>query len=141
MSAAQKHGLAALGELNEYKVCSGEVDPRGWNIVDSNGVRLGCVHDLIIDLEALTARYMVCSVSRGLARAVLLPTGFARLEKDRCVVHLDFVTAADVDQLPSYKGLPSDQLIAQTEAALTGVKTTSHQAKIVRRSDETRNAS
>jgi hypothetical protein len=71
----------------------------------------------------------------------LLPTGFVRLEKRQCLVHLDFVTAADVDRLPVYHGRPTDAVIAQTEAVLTGVNTTSPAAKIVRRSDATRNAS
>ena len=141
MSTTEEYRLAPLGDLDEYKVCAGESDPRGWVVVDANGVRLGCVLDLIIDVEALIARYMVCSISRGRARAVLLPTGFARLDKNQCVVNLDFVTAADVDRLPVYQGRPYDKVIAQTEAVLTGVSTTSPEAKIVRRSDATRNAS
>jgi hypothetical protein len=141
MSTTEEYRLTPLGDLDQYKVCAGECDPRGWVVVDSNGVQLGCVFDLIIDVEALTARYMLCSISRGRARSVLLPVGFARLDKDQCVVHLDFVTAADVDRLPAYPGRPSEEVIAQTEAALTGVNTTSPEAKIVRRSDTTRNAS
>ena len=134
--------LATLSEMNDYKVCSGEPDPRGWFILDANGVQIGNVEDLIIDREALTARYMVCSLCRGTIRSVLLPIGFARLEKMQRVVHLDFVTAADIDQLPAFRGLPpSAELLTQTEQVLTGDTTESRGAKIVRRRDETRNAS
>jgi hypothetical protein len=143
MTTTTQVQLAALGDLPAYRVCAEDTDPRRWDIVDANGLHIGSVHDLIIDLEALTARYMVCSLTHGAARAVLMPVGFARIEKEQQLVHLDFVTAANVDELPAFNGLPaSAEVLAQTAKVLTGVTpTTSQKAKVVRRSDETRNAS
>lgn len=129
-----------MRDLPKYRVSKDNVDPRGWNIVDSNGVPVGTASDLIIDLQALIARYIVCSISRGEARDVLLPTGFARLDEGDCTVHLDFVTARDIEGLPAFTGLPlSEGLSARIEEALTGAtpsaadKAKVVEAKIVRR--------
>jgi hypothetical protein len=128
--------LAALKERGDFHVCSEDTDPRGWGLVDSNNIVLGTVDDLIIDVDALVARYMVCSLQRGTPRLVLIPTGFVRLEKDHCVAHLDFVTAEDLQKVPTYTGLPLDPEVAlEIERALTGATPISQQAKIVRRGD------
>lgn len=127
--------LAALGDLHDYRVCAGDADPRGWNVVDSNGAALGEVTDLLIDLQALIARYIVCSFT-GDARQVLIPVGFARLDAEHGTVHLDFITAADAEKIPAFTGLPlSAEYGAQMEKALTGVAPPSPaEPKIVRRS-------
>jgi hypothetical protein len=135
--------FAVLGDSPDYRVRAEDIDPRGWSIIDANGVTLGTVADLIIDVDTLIARYIVCSVQRIEARSVLLPIGFARLNSEDKVVHLDFVTMAAIANLPTFAGLPiKPEQLADTEKALTGVApTTSAAAKIVRRTDETRNAS
>jgi hypothetical protein len=128
--------LVALSDLPDYRICKDNADPRGWNVVDSNSVPVGVASDLIIDLQGLIARYIVCSVSRGTAREVLIPTGFARLDSDNRTVHLDFVTAIDVEGLPTHTGLPlSEEFSAQMETAITGTAPAApEEAKIVRRS-------
>ena len=113
--------LIAMSDLPDYRIPKEEADPRGWQVVDSNGVPVGTASDLIIDLQGMIARYIVCSVSRGTAREVLIPTGFARLENESCTVHLDFVTALDIDALPTHTGLPlTEEFSAQMETAITG---------------------
>src|SRR5688572_17898464 len=127
--------LIAMRDLPDYRIPKEEADPRGWKIADSNGVPVGTASDLIIDLPALIARYIVCSVSRGTPREVLLPTGFARLEANTRTVHLDFVTATDVEGLPAYTGLPlSTEFSAQMETVITGTAPAiADDPKIVRR--------
>ncbi|MGQ0814800.1 MAG: PRC-barrel domain-containing protein [Gemmatimonadota bacterium] len=142
MNSTTPAGLAAFNELPDYRVCRDDTDPRGWSVVDSGGVPVGVATDLIIDLEPLIARYIVCSTARAAKREVLIPIGFARLDEDSETVHLDFVIAAAVDTLPTYTGLPlSDEFSARLETALTGEAKTSPEAIIVRRTDATRNAS
>lgn len=135
MNSTAAVDLVAMSDLPKYRVCKDSIDPRGWNIVDSNSVPVGTVVDLIIDLQALVARYIVCTISRGERRDVLIPTGFARLEAEDCSVHLDFVTAADIEALPAFTGLPlSEGTSAGIEAALTGAPPAApEEAKIVRR--------
>lgn len=128
--------LIAMSDLPDYRICKEDTDPRGWNVVDSNGVPVGIASDLIIDLQALMARYIVCSVSRGTPREVLIPTGFARIDNETRTVHLDFVTALDIEALPTHTGLPlSEEFSAQMETAITGTPPASaaEEPKIVRR--------
>ncbi|HUP88011.1 MAG TPA: PRC-barrel domain-containing protein [Longimicrobiales bacterium] len=126
--------LAALSNMPDYRVSGSDTDPRGWNVVDANEVALGNTEDLIIDVNGLQARYIVCSISRGAQRSVLIPVGFAWLDAEQSIVHLDFVTLADVDKLPTYGGLPlSPEFEAEQERAVTGAKPEAPPAKIVRR--------
>jgi len=135
--------LASLAELPDYQVCADDTDPRGWPVVDCDQVALGAIADLIVDLQGQTVRYIVCATTGTDARAVLVPTGFARLDEEGCTVHLDFVTAADVAALPAFTGLPlSAEHSARLAAVLTGVaSTTSPETKVVRRTGGTRDAS
>lgn len=126
--------LAALSGMPDYRVSSSDTDPRGWGVVDADEVPLGDTEDLIIDVNGLQARYIVCSMSRGAKRSVLIPVGFARLDAEQSIVHLDFVTLADVDKLPTYNGLPlSPEFEAEQERAMTGAEHEAPRAKIVRR--------
>ena len=128
--------LVLLRDAGEYRVSAGDTDPRGWRVIDANEVLIGEVDDLIIDPQGLTARYMVCSSQRGAERAVLIPVGFARLDAEQSIVHLDFVTQADVEKLPTFNGLPlSEEFEASQQKALTGVEQdVVAKPKIVRRS-------
>lgn len=142
MNTTPTVALTALSTLPDYRVTSDDVDPRGWEVQDSNGVVVGRVSDLIIDVEGLIARYIVCETARGVSHEVLLPTGFARLDQPSKVVYLDFVTAADLESFPAYQGLPlSAAHTAQLEKALTGATPKPAKPKIVRRTDEPRETS
>ena len=112
--------LAEMRTHPEYKVCKDNADPRGWPVRTNEDRELGRVADLIIDEEALSARYLVCSFALD-GRRVLIPTGFARLDERAKVVHLDFLTRQDVARLPDFNGLPlSPEQQLNVETALTG---------------------
>ncbi len=142
MTSTPATTLVTLSERPDFRVTAADTDPRGWNVLDANNNAVGSVTDLIIDVDALLARYMVCAITKGAVRHVLVPIGFAQLDAERPIVHLEFVTAAEIEKLPAFTGLPlSAAQSAQLEQALTGVDpTTPGAAKIVRR-DETRDAS
>lgn len=126
--------LELLSEANDYCVAKGSTDPRGWRVFDSNGSVVAEAVDLIIDVAALTTRYIVCSTAREF-RKVLVPVGFARLNNEECTVHLDFITAADVEKIPTFDRLPlSADFEARQQEALTGVEHSAADSKIVRRS-------
>lgn len=112
--------LTEMGVHDEYKVCKDDFDPRGWTVRARDDFQLGVVTDLIIDEMAMSARYLVCDIAVD-HRRVLVPTGFARLNDKERVVHLDFLTAADLARLPAYHGLPlSAEQQLEVETALTG---------------------
>jgi hypothetical protein len=126
--------LAALSDLSNYRVCRDNSDPRGWQVIDANAVPVGTAKDLVIDVPALIARYIVCSLEPDTTRMVLIPTGFARLDDATCTVHLDFLTVADIAKLPGHTGLPlSEAFNSSMETVLTGKEPVSQTAKIVRR--------
>lgn len=135
--------LTALTDLPDYRITSHDTDPRGWETVDANKTPVGTITDLIIDVDGHVARYMVCALTDKSERRVLLPVGFARFDNEHRIVFLDFVTMEVVANLPTFTGLPlSAQQTAQTEKALTGIAPAPmHEAKIIRRMDETRDAS
>ena len=129
------HGLAEMREHREYRVCKDNHDPRGWPVRTSDNRELGKVSDLIIDEEAMNARYLVCTFSLE-KRRVLIPTGFARLDNRGKVVHLDFITREELAKIPSYHGLPLSEQEEQTvETALTGREPAEPEALITRRTE------
>jgi hypothetical protein len=134
--------LTSLSNLPDYRVASGEADPRGWEMETSDQIVVGDVTDLIVDVDGLVARYIVCLLGGTSPRAVLIPTGFARLDQQRRVVHLDFVTSVEIAELPTFERLPlSAQLTARTEQVLTGIAPSPGAPKIIRRRDDTRSTS
>ena len=130
--------MVALAEMrthNEYRVCKEDHDPRGWPVRTRDDRELGKISDLIIDEVALNARYLVCDFPLDRKR-VLIPTGFARLDDRAKVVHLDFITRADLLRLPNYEGLPlSTEQQMDVETVLTGREHFEPEAIIQRRSD------
>lgn len=124
--------LELLSAADDYCVAKGSTDPRGWRVLDADGSVIAEANDLIIDVDALTTRYIVCSTRS--ARKVLVPVGFARLNDEECTVHLDFITASDVEKLPTFDRLPlSTAFETEQEQALTGVERSTAESKIVRR--------
>lgn len=128
--------LSVLSELQDYRVCAPDTDPRGWQIIDSNHVAVGVVSDLIIDVAGLVARYIVCDLQRAAAKRVLVPIGFVRLDDQNQTVVLDFITRADLDDLPGFTGLPlSEADNARMGEVLTGsTADPKPHPKIIRRS-------
>src|SRR5690606_11481762 len=54
--------LASLGDLPGYGVAADDPDPRGWEVIASDGRTIGEVHELIVDTAALKVRYLDCDV-------------------------------------------------------------------------------
>lgn len=63
--------LAGLLDLEGFHVAEGSTDARGWPLYDARGDLVGSVEDLIVDTEAMEARYMQVAL-HDLARSVVL---------------------------------------------------------------------
>lgn len=106
--------LAALSELEGFRVAAGEPDPRGWSVVAGDGRRVGAVRDLVVDTGALKIRYVDCALNGRAAdeeeadRRILIPLGFTRLDEERRAVIVDTLSAAELRALPAYRELPVD---------------------------------
>lgn len=99
--------LARLGELKDYKVAEHDVDPRGWTVIDSRGNELGKIDDMIADTGIMKVRYLTMKVDRNLLsedREVLIPVGYAALERNHRRVRVDSLDAERVRALPAYSG-------------------------------------
>ncbi|MDH4051796.1 MAG: photosynthetic reaction center subunit H [Rubrivivax sp.] len=72
-----------------FQVSEKDVDPRNLAVVGGDGQIGGTVADLWIDKAESLFRYLEVEVA-GSSRRVLLPINFARIRKDRVVVHAIF---------------------------------------------------
>jgi uncharacterized protein (TIGR02271 family) len=51
--------LKPISELHNFSVEPGDPDPRGWNVVGTEGRRYGVVRDLVVDTSAMKVRHLV----------------------------------------------------------------------------------
>lgn len=82
---APERQLEPLHELNDYTVAAGDTDPRGWDVVANDGRRIGRVDDLVVDTNAMKARYLDVKVDGSLGpaanaeRHVLVPAAAVQI--------------------------------------------------------------
>jgi PRC-barrel domain len=60
--------IAALRNLQGYKVADGDPDIRGWEVVGGDGRRIGTVNDLLVDTAESRVRYLDIELDAGLYR-------------------------------------------------------------------------
>lgn len=104
--ALERDRVAPLDELDDYKVADGNPDVRGWEVLGSNGQRIGKVDELLIDTVARKVRYLDVEVSDHLLntaedRHILIPIGYARLE-DGDQIFVDGLTPSSIASIPAY---------------------------------------
>jgi uncharacterized protein (TIGR02271 family) len=98
--------VVPLDELNDFKVADGDPDVRGWDVVSSDGRKVGEVDQLLVDRAAMKVRYLDVDLDDELAgdeRHVLVPIGYARLDRDDNRVLIDTVSSSDLVALPEYR--------------------------------------
>lgn len=103
--------VVPLGQLDDFKVADGEPDVRGWEVLASDGRKIGEVDELLVDTAAMKVRYLDVDVDDGMVagatdRHVLIPIGYARLDEDRDAVMVDALAAADLGGMPAYEQGP-----------------------------------
>ena len=99
--------VVPLGQLDDYKVAEGDPDVRGWEVLASDGRKIGEVDELLVDTSAMKVRYLDVDVEDGVIgdgmdRHVLIPIGYARLEQERDCVMVDGLASSDLRALPAY---------------------------------------
>ncbi|HEX6913020.1 MAG TPA: DUF2382 domain-containing protein [Longimicrobium sp.] len=96
--------VVPMNQLSGYRVADGEPDIRGWDVMASDGRRLGRVDDLLVDTQANKVRYV--DVEGGPQGHVTIPIGYARLERDRHRVLVDRLNDDQFRALPAYDHTP-----------------------------------
>jgi uncharacterized protein (TIGR02271 family) len=102
--------VVPLGQLDDFKVAEGDPDVRGWQVVASDGRTIGEVDELLIDTNAMKVRYLDVEVENGLMaepdRHVLVPIGYARLDRSADRVMVDNIASTDLRTMPAYDQSP-----------------------------------
>lgn len=99
--------VVPLGQLDDFKVADGEPDVRGWEVLASDGRKIGEVDELLVDTAAMKVRYLDVDVDEGMVagghdRHVLIPIGYARLDEERDCVRVDALASSDLGGVPAY---------------------------------------
>ena len=92
---------------SKFELSKGQPDIRGWEVKDTNGFKIGRVHELIFDVHARKVRYMVVDIadSKELQlekRRVMVPIGLAELHRADDDVILHNITPFQLRALPRY---------------------------------------
>lgn len=110
MSTDDLDRVVPLDDLDDFRVAGDDPDPRGWEVVAADGGRIGEVDDLLVDTGAMKVRYLDVGVDDRLSaepdRHVLVPIGYARIDRDHDRVIVDGLSSADLRAIPSYRHGP-----------------------------------
>jgi hypothetical protein len=107
----KKERLVALSALPDYKVAKDNPDVVGWRVLGADGETLGMVKDLIVDPQAMKARYLSVLADRRFFNAdrdqfLLVPIGAAALDKKARKVFVSSIDARSISRYPVYGGGP-----------------------------------
>lgn len=99
--------VARLDELDDYTVADGDPDVRGWKVLGADGQRVGKVDELLVDTEAMKVRYLDVDLDddvldAGEERHILVPIGYARLDRDEDRIFVDTLNPASLAAMPAY---------------------------------------
>ncbi|HSU16384.1 PRC-barrel domain-containing protein [Longimicrobium sp.] len=99
--------VVPLDELDDFRVSRDDPDPRGWEVVAADGRKIGEVDELLVDTGAMKVRYLDVDLDDEMVagehdRHVLVPIGYARLDRDHDRVIVDEITSADLRAIPAY---------------------------------------
>ncbi|KAA3440691.1 PRC-barrel domain-containing protein [Rufibacter hautae] len=101
--------LAPLHDLKDFKVANHNLDVRGWEVIGSDGKRIGKVDDLIVDRELMKVRYLDIDVDKDHVlvdtdpRHILIPIGAAQLDDDGDQVFIS-LDRNSLSRFPFYRG-------------------------------------
>jgi hypothetical protein len=107
----KKERLVPLSAMHDYKVAKDNPDVVGWRLLGADGETLGMVKDLIVDPQAMKARYLSVLADRRFFNAdrdqfMLVPIGAAALDKKAKKVFVSSIDASSISRYPVYGGGP-----------------------------------
>lgn len=103
--------LAPLSAMKDYKIAKDNPDVLGWRVIGADGESLGMVKDLIVDTQAMKARYLSVVADRRFFNTdndqyLLVPIGVAALDKKGKKVFVSAIDSSTVSNYPVYTGGP-----------------------------------
>jgi photosynthetic reaction center H subunit len=117
--------LFRLDEVRKVRIAGGDPDVRGWDVVTSDHRKVGRVHELVVDMEAMRVRYVDVSVDARVlgtrdSSHVLLPIDNAELDYDDRRVYFADVPADRLLEIPSYDHRPITRSYEELLEMLSG---------------------
>jgi photosynthetic reaction center H subunit len=108
-SPAGDSQLARVGELSDYEVADYHSDVRGWDVIASDGRKIGDVKELVADTAAMKVRYLDIELDSEFRRSdeesrVLVPIEHAQLIEDDDVVRLGALASNQARDIPTHRG-------------------------------------
>jgi len=99
--------MKPLGDLDNFEIAKNIPDPRGWDVMTSDGSKIGKVHELIVDTNVRRTRYIDVSLDRKALnldndRDVLIPIGDAQLDSSADEVVIGGLTPKQLANLPEF---------------------------------------
>lgn len=99
--------LRRLRDLIDFEVADDNPDVRGWAVRGGDGLALGVVFELIVELEAMKVRYLDVELDskfciNNYENHILLPIGVASLDTEGDNVFVPALNAESVRNYPLY---------------------------------------
>ena len=100
--------IVPLDRLPDFKVADEDPDVRGWDVVASDGRKIGEVEELLVDTAAMKVRYLAVDRESDLLdtdgeSTFLVPIGIARLDPADDRVVIDSLASTDLVAVPGYR--------------------------------------
>jgi photosynthetic reaction center H subunit len=90
--------IVPLRVAKDFNVAAGDLDPRGFAVLGTDGGKAGAVKELWVDRGESMVRYLEVELSSG--QIALLPITMALINKRRKSVEVDAITAAQFVDVP-----------------------------------------
>ena len=124
-----------------FEIVKGEPDIRGWDVRYRNGEKIGSVEELVLDAKAKKVRYMIVDLDENELRLenrkVLVPIGFAELDKGNDDVLIPNVSIDQICSLPDYSRNSLTHDIERKISSIFGRKVNVEPANSLRNTDRT----
>ena len=138
-----KEKYSRLQELDRsnFEITKGDPDIRGWDVRYRNGEKIGSVEELVFDTKAKKVRYMIVDLDENELRLedrkILVPIGFAELDKGNDDVLIPNVSIDQICSLPDYNRNSLTHDIERKISSIFGRKVNVEPAQNLRNPDRT----
>ncbi len=138
--------LQRLDELSGYSVEAGDLDPRGWTVISTDGRTLGTVDDLVVDTSTMKVRYFDVDLDDSTADPnavdghVLVDATTARVDENRRQVIAEPISyrSAHAGTRPSTAGSAYSGRTGTGSTSAASSEATTDRARLTRSEEELR---
>jgi sporulation protein YlmC with PRC-barrel domain len=110
MQGERHSGIHRATNVADFRFTDTDPDVRGWEVIGTDGQRIGRVYDVMVDLAQYRIRYLDVITDRSATRDtltehhVLVPVGIALADEREDVIRIENVDTPTIQQLPAFSG-------------------------------------